>query len=136
MPEAPAAGTAPEVDPIKFEALSAYLSNLPDGFSAISAADLNTALVESEIFLLDVRTAEELAADGVIEGSVNIPIVELFTRLSELPEDKDTPMVVFCKSGHRGGFALIALNMIGYTDVKNLGGGTNAWIAAELPVVK
>lgn len=136
MPESPAAGTAPEVDPIKFEALSAYLANLPDGFSTISAADLNTALVESELFLLDVRTAEELAADGVIEGSVNIPIVELFTRLSELPEDKDTPMVVFCKSGHRGGFALIALNMIGYTDVKNLGGGTNAWIAAELPVVK
>jgi len=136
MPEAPAAGTAPEVDPIKFEALSAYLANLPDGFSTIAAADLNTALVEDAPFLLDVRTAEEIAADGYIEGSVSIPIVELFTRLSELPEDKAAPMVVYCKSGHRGGFAMIALNMIGYTNVKNLGGGTNAWIAAELPVVK
>jgi len=136
MPDAAVAGTAPEVDPIKLETLTAYVTNLPQGYGAIPAADLNTALVESAPFLLDVRTAEEIAADGSIEGSVNIPIVELFTRLSELPEDKAAPIVVYCKSGHRGGFALIALNMIGFTNVKNLAGGTNAWIAAELPVVK
>jgi rhodanese-related sulfurtransferase len=31
---------------------------------------------------------------------------------------------------------LLALGMLGWTNVRNLGGGVNAWIAAELPVVK
>jgi rhodanese-related sulfurtransferase len=44
--------------------------------------------------------------------------------------------VVLCQSGHRGALAMMYLRMIGYTNVRNLGGGMNAWIAAELPVVK
>jgi rhodanese-related sulfurtransferase len=28
------------------------------------------------------------------------------------------------------------LRMTGYTEVRNLAGGMNAWVAAELPVVK
>jgi len=130
------AGTAPNVDPIRFEALDGFLSSLPEGFRAISAANLNTLLAEKTPFILDVRTAEEVAADGMIEGSVQIPVVELWARLAELPQDKAAPMVVYCKSGHRGALAQMALIMNGYTDVLNLGGGLNAWIAAELPVVK
>jgi rhodanese-related sulfurtransferase len=45
-------------------------------------------------------------------------------------------MVILCKSGHRGALALVALRMMGYTDVRNLNGGINAWVKAELPVVK
>lgn len=132
----PVAGTAPAVDPIRFEALDGFLSSLPEGFRTISAANLNTLLAEQTPFVLDVRTADEAAADGMIEGSVLIPIVELWTRLSELPQDKTTPIIILCKSGHRGAIAQMALMMNGYTDVLNLGGGLNAWIAAELPVVK
>jgi rhodanese-related sulfurtransferase len=137
VPEPAAAGTVPEVDQTMFKALDAYLSALPKGFNAISAADLNAALADASApFVLDVRSAEELAADGMIEGSVNIPVKELFTRLSELPESKSAPIVVMCKSGHRGAIAMIALQMNGYTDVRNLGGGINSWIAAKLPVAE
>ena len=136
-PSDPTAGKAPSVDETRFKALDAFLSGLPEGFGTIKAADLNAALGEAEKpFVLDVRTAEELAKDGYIEGSVNIPIVELFTRLGELPKDKAAAIVVLCKSGHRGALASMALQMNGYTNIKNLGGGLGAWIAAELPVVK
>lgn len=79
-----------------------FLSNLPENFYTIKAPDLQAALGEAnKPFVLDVRTADELKADGYIEGSVHIPVNELFARLGELPQDKSTPMVVVCKSGHR-----------------------------------
>jgi rhodanese-related sulfurtransferase len=87
-------------------------------------------------FVLDVRTEAEKTADGYIEGSVFIPINDLPANLAQLPTDKAAPIVVMCKSGHRGGIAMMYLNFLGYTNVRNLGGGLGAWIAAELPVVK
>lgn len=78
----------------------------------------------------------EKTSDGYIEGSVFIPINDLQTNLAQLPADKAAPIVVLCKSGHRGGMAMMYLNFLGYTNVRNLGGGLNAWIGAELPVVK
>lgn len=46
-----------------------------------------------DIFLLDVRTAEELEQDGLIEGSTHIPIDELQARMEEVPKDK--PIVAY-----------------------------------------
>ena len=63
------------------------------------------------------------------------PFPELMASLDKLPA-KDQPIVLMCASGHRGGYgALIALKMLGYEDVKNLGGGMGAWKAAKMPVV-
>ena len=134
---APAAGTAPSVDETRLAQLDAFLAALPDGFFTVKPADLNAELAtEQKPVIVDVRTAEELTADGYIEGAVHIVINDLMANLSQLPSDKAAPIVVTCKSGHRGAFALMALRMNGYTNVRNLGGGMNAWIAAELPVVK
>jgi rhodanese-related sulfurtransferase len=128
---------APEVDAARLAALDAYFSALPDGFNVVKAPDLNTEIASgTPPFILDVRTAEEKAADGAIEGSVFIPISDLPASLAQLPADKAAPIVVTCKSGHRGGMAMMYLNFLGYTNVRNLGGGMNAWIAAELPVIK
>jgi rhodanese-related sulfurtransferase len=137
LPEAAPVLTAPEVDAARFAALDAYLSALPEGFNTVKAADLNAELGSSTApFILDVRTESEKTADGYIEGSVFIPITTLTTNLAHLPADKAAPIVVTCKSGHRGGIAMVYLNFLGYTNVRNLGGGMNAWIAAELPVIK
>lgn len=46
-----------------------------------------------DIFLLDVRTPEELEEHGLIEGAVNIPIDDLEARLAEVP--KDRPVAVY-----------------------------------------
>jgi rhodanese-related sulfurtransferase len=132
-----ASGAVPAYDAARFAGLDAYLSALPDGFHTVKPADLNAELgTETKPFILDVRTADEVAADGYIEGSVNIPITELSARIAELPADKAAPIVALCKSGHRGAMAMAYLQSLGYTNVRNLGGGMNAWIAADLPVVK
>lgn len=125
------------VDAFRLSTLDAYLSALPEGFNTIKAADLNMELGNNPApFVLDVRTETEKTDDGMIEGSVFIPINDLPANLAQLPTDKAAPIVVSCKSGHRGAIAMMYLNFLGYTNVRNLGGGMNAWIAAELPVVK
>jgi rhodanese-related sulfurtransferase len=124
------------VDALRLEGLKAFFANLPEGFGTIKAADLNAALGDAnKPFVLDVRTEKEWNEEGHLEGSVLIPINELWGRLAELP-GKDARIVVLCKSGHRGALVAMALKMNGYTDVVNLAGGLNAWVAAELPVVK
>jgi rhodanese-related sulfurtransferase len=136
-PAAPAAGTAPQVDAVRLAYLDAYLSGLPEGFGAVKAPDFNTELAGgATVFLLDVRTQAEWDADGHIEGSVLVPVTELPANLDKLPADKAAPLVVLCKSGHRGGMAQMYLQSLGYTNIRNLNGGLGAWIAAELPVAK
>lgn len=44
--------------------------------------------------------------------------------------------MVICASGHRGAMTQMYLQFMGYTNVRNLNGGMNGWIAAELPVTK
>ncbi len=134
---APEVKGAPDVDATRLAFLADYLSKLPDNFNTVKAPDLNTELAGGATpFILDVRTQAEWDADGHIEGAVLIPVNELPARLSELPADKAAPIVVLCKSGHRGAMVLMYLNTLGYTNVRNLAGGLNAWITAELPVVK
>lgn len=75
--------------------------------------------------MLDVREPEEMA-DGVISGSVNIPMGKLGERLGELPSDRD--IVVICHLGARSAHVTNQLNAIGYERVANLSGGVEAWL--------
>jgi len=135
-PAAPVAGTAPEVDPILFRDLNNFLTNLPEGFYTVKSPDLNVELTGTPTpVLVDVRTAEETAT-GYIEGALLVPFADFAANLGQLPADKTAPIVVLCQSGHRGAIVMMYLSMIGYTNVRNLAGGMNAWTAAELPVVK
>jgi rhodanese-related sulfurtransferase len=136
LPAQPTAGTAPEVDAVLLRDLSAFLTNVPEGFFTVKAPDLNVELTGTPApILVDVRTAEE-TAEGHIDGALLIPFREVAANLAQLPADKAGRIVVLCQSGHRGAIITMYLRMTGYTDVRNLAGGMNAWIAAELPVVK
>lgn len=136
-PAAAVAGTAADVDPVMLAKLQEFITNYPEGWAVVKPADLNMELgVEPKPFVLDVRTAEEVAETGLIEGSTHIALSELAARVAELPADKAAPLIVTCKSGTRGVFAMLYLQLNGYTNVRNLAGGINAWAGAELPLVK
>jgi rhodanese-related sulfurtransferase len=134
-PKAPAAGTMPEVDKDLLAVLDKNLSSLPDGFGGVKPDVLKEQLAAAKPFLLDVREPKELTDSGYIEGAVNIPVRTLITNIDKLPA-KDAPIVIYCAIGHRGAIAMNALQLLGYTNVKSLSGGFNAWAAAKLPVTK
>ncbi len=112
-----------------------FWSSIPadKGYGSVSAVKLNEELADKAPFLLDVRETAEVEKDGYIKGAVNIPVRTLLSNLDKLP-GLDQPIVVYCGSGHRGGYTLMTLKMLGYTNVRNLGGGLGAWKKAELPV--
>ena len=87
-------------------------------------------------FILDVRAADELTNDGYIEGAVNIPLAELDARKSELPQDPNASIVVYCSVGIRGNFGLTYLRLLGYNNAQNIRGGYNAWVDAGFPIIK
>jgi CoA-disulfide reductase len=79
-----------------------------------------TGLDPNKTVLLDCRTPREYEK-GTIPGSINIPVDELRDRLGELPKDK--AIVIFCRVGIRGYYALRVLKQNGFNNVKNLSGG-------------
>ncbi|HBH72405.1 MAG TPA: MBL fold metallo-hydrolase [Synechococcales bacterium UBA10510] len=83
---------------------------------------------QSEITLLDVRSAEEFnGPDGRLAGSLLIPLPELESRTGELPADR--PLVVVCHSGSRSALATQQLLKAGRQRVANLRGGLSRWLA-------
>jgi adenylyltransferase/sulfurtransferase len=101
----------------------------------ISATELAERIQRGErLRLIDVREPHELEI-SYIAGAELFPLGELASRLPEL--DSAQEMVVFCKSGTRSRRALELLVSAGFSKVKNLKGGINAWardVDTSLPV--
>jgi rhodanese-related sulfurtransferase len=130
-------GEADEVDPDLFAVLDKYITSLPDDFYAVSPTALMKSLMsEQKPFVLDVRETKELSDNGFIRDSVSVPLRTLFKSLDTLPKDKSAEIVTYCAIGHRGGMAMMTLHLLGYTNVKSMGGGFNAWVKGGLPVAK
>ena len=68
--------------------------------------------------LLDVRNPDEFDTKH-ISGSILIPVAELESRLSELP-DKKAIIIVYCRAGVRSGSAYEILLSAGYTNVYDM----------------
>ncbi len=74
--------------------------------------------------LIDVRERSERLA-GYLPGSVSIPLQELQGRLDEI--DRDTTVLVHCKSGYRSSIAIGILQSAGFAKVADVTGGYDAW---------
>lgn len=96
-------------------------------FGFLNTSDINRDVEQfretENALLLDVRGPDEYA-EGHIPGSVNIPL-QLLPAKKGLPEDPDTPLFVYCRSGGRSRRAVAFLEKIGYENVKNIGGIMN-----------
>ncbi len=85
--------------------------------------------------ILDVRTEAEYAA-GHVPGAVNIPHDQLAKRVSELEAQRDSEIVVYCRSGRRSNTALHTLRAAGFPKLAHLEGDFAAWEGAGRPVEK
>ncbi len=80
---------------------------------------------ENGLFVLNVHTpyaGEIEKTDAIIEDWQNIA-----AHVNQLPEDKNTPILVYCRSGRMSSSAVQQLQALGYTNISHLDGGMLAW---------
>lgn len=82
-------------------------------------------------FVLDIRTSREWRQKQ-IDGSVNIPLNQLASRIGELPRDRR--MWVHCAGGYRSSIGASLLQLAGFDRLVELAGGLAAWEATKLPL--
>ena len=80
--------------------------------------------------VVDVRESDEYAA-GHVPGAHLLPLSVLPVRMQDLPRSE--PVFVVCQSGGRSAQAAQLLDQAGL-DVRNVLGGTSAWVRSGRPV--
>lgn len=123
----------------KFLILLAMLSIAFSAYAQSNGAHLDAkafkaAIDKDDALLLDVRTPAEFAK-GHIEGAANEDWLagDLLKDVSGI--DKTKPVLLYCAVGGRSGKAMAAMIEAGFTDVRDLKGGFNAWESDKLPVI-
>ena len=79
-----------------------------------------------ELHLVDVREPDERAEFNI--GGTFLPLGKIQVMQTDDIEDwKNEEVICYCRSGNRSMQACLMLETFGFTNVKNLEGGTNAW---------
>jgi rhodanese-related sulfurtransferase len=89
-----------------------------------------------QVLLVDVRTPVEFAAVHA-DGAVLVPQGGVPDVVARLVSKGVRPTVyAICKTGARARNAVRQLRDAGYTEASCVEGGTDAWVAAGLPVIR
>lgn len=107
---------------------------MTETLETISPAALAEKCKLGSVQIIDVRTPMEFHQVHA-EGAINLPLDQLDPAKVKPPADGN--LYVICQSGSRGSKACTALRLsnVSYR-VINVDGGTTAWEAAGLPVVR
>lgn len=76
--------------------------------------------------LVDVREPDEYA-EMRIPGGVLMPLQEMSDYVDRLPEDREDPILVVCRTGERSLSGALFLKSLGYRNVRSINGGTAGW---------
>jgi len=89
-------------------------------------------LDEENVWILDVRSDEELAHQGEIADAHHIHITQLPLHLQEAPRDQ--PVYIFCGSGLRSTIGASLLQREGWDNLTVVLGGLAGWSSTTCPI--
>ena len=97
-----------------------------NGYQQISQEEAKRMMDGQEVILLDVREPEEYDS-GHIPGAVLLPVgsIDEASAAGVIPQ-KDSVVLVYCRSGNRSKTASAALARLGYEKIYEFG-GINTW---------
>ena len=100
--------------------------NTSDGYQQITQDEAKEMIDTQEVIILDVREQDEYDS-GHIPGAVLLPVgtIDGDTAAAVISE-KDSKVLVYCRSGNRSKTASSTLAELGYTNIYEFG-GINTW---------
>jgi rhodanese-related sulfurtransferase len=118
------------------------LAEAREGLDRVDPERAREAVEHDDAVLVDIRSDNQRAQDGVIPGAMHHPRNVLEWRLdpeSEQPDpdlsgDLDRRVIIVCNEGYQSSLAAAVAKELGYEHATDLIGGFQAWRAAGLPV--
>ena len=86
----------------------------------ITCEQKDIVLQDKNTIIIDVRTKEEYK-EYHMKDAINIPYEKIVETLDQQKTDKETPIIVYCKSGTRSNKAFTSLKESGYKNIYDLG---------------
>jgi rhodanese-related sulfurtransferase len=121
--------------------IAALLDEARHGLDRLDPAAAYRAQVAGAL-VVDTRCAELRRVDGIIPGSVHVPLSVLFWRLDPASEfsdgnlaDPSRQVILVCAHGYSSSLAAATLHALGFRRATDVVGGFEAWAASGLPVV-
>lgn len=101
-------------------------STADNSYQQITQEEAKEMMDTQEVIVLDVREQNEYDS-GHIPGAVLLPVgtIDEDTAAAVIPE-KDSTVLVYCRSGNRSKTASSTLAELGYTNIYEFG-GINTW---------
>lgn len=96
-----------------------------NNYQEITAEKAYEMMQQEEVIILDVRSKSEYE-EGHIPEAINLEYNNIHNKIDELIQDKETIILVYCRSGRRADIASEELINLGYTNVYDFG-GLNDW---------
>lgn len=93
-------------------------------YNSVTPAVFDSMLENKDFILIDVHIPEQAHIAGTDQF---IPFNEIEDNLAKLPQNKDSKIVVYCRSGSMSRAAAYTLAEMGYTNVYDLVGGKIAY---------
>lgn len=99
--------------------------NTDSSDGSVNYMEAKEKIINDGAILLDVRTKEEYD-EKHIDGASLLPldIIDI-DSISQIVSEKDTPIIVYCRSGNRSKQAREKLIALGYSKVYDLGAMSN-----------
>jgi rhodanese-related sulfurtransferase len=96
-------------------------------YKMISVDELSQALKAKDFLFVNVH----IPVEGNIPGTdLDIAYNEIEKKIDKFPADKNSKIILYCRSGSMSKTAANTLASLGYTNVFDLEGGYSAWEAA------
>jgi len=101
----------------------------------ISPTEATTWINRKKAQILDLRADADFQA-GHVPNAKRIASDQIPSGIDKLKLDRKLPLILVCQHNGAARNAIKQLQTAGFTEVRNLDGGVQAWKAAGLPLAK